>query len=99
MKSYGKSKLVLVLATLIPTFLMQKSISGADLGNRTCKMWEVLEWEITNSSYPVSNPYDLVSNVVFAHESGQTRKIEMFYAVNDTWKFRFCGSKMGKWSF
>ncbi len=99
MKSYGKSKLVLVLAILIPTFLMQKNISAADLGSKTCKMWEVLEWEIANSSYPVSNPYDLVAKAVFTHEGGQTRKIEMFYAGGDKWKFRFCGSKMGKWSF
>ena len=62
-------------------------------------MWEVLEWEMENSAYPVSNPYDLVAKVIFTHEGGQTREIEMFYAGNDTWKFRFCGSKMGRWSF
>jgi len=78
---------------------MQKSISAVDLGSKTCKMWEVLEWEIANSSYPVSNPYDLVAKAVFTHEGGQTRKIEMFYTSSDKWKFRFCGSKMGKWSF
>ena len=99
MKSSEKTKLLLVLATLIPTFLMQKSISAAGLGSKTCKVWEVLEWEIDNSSYPVSNPYDLVAKAVFTHEGGQTRKIEMFYGGGEKWKFRFCGSKMGKWSF
>ena len=99
MKSYGKSKLVLALTTLISIFLVQESVFAVDFGSKTCKMWEVLEWEITNSSYPVSNPYDLVAKAVFTHESGQTRKIEMFYAGGDKWKFRFCGSRMGKWSF
>ncbi len=52
MKSSEKTKLVLVFATLIPTFSMQTSISAADLGSKTCRMWEVLEWEIANSSCP-----------------------------------------------
>ncbi|HCO95407.1 MAG TPA: hypothetical protein DIU00_15900 [Phycisphaerales bacterium] len=99
MKSYGKSKLVLALTTLISIFLVQESVFAVDFGSKTCKMWEVLEWEITNSSYPVSNPFDLVAKAVFSHESGRTRKIEMFYTGGDKWKFRFCGSRMGKWSF
>ena len=99
MKSYGTPKLVLVLAALIPTFLMQESISVVDLGSKTCKMWEVLEWEIENSAYPVSNPYDLVAKAVFTHESGQMRRIEMFYAGSDKWKFRFCGSKWASGHF
>jgi len=98
-KSRSKAKVILAVAVLIPTLSMPRSISGADLGNKTCKMWEVLEWEITNSSYPVSNPYDLVAKVIFKHEGGQTRKIEMFYVGGEKWKFRFCGSKMGQWSF
>ena len=91
-------ELVLVVATLIGGFLMQESVCAVDFGGKTCRMWEVLEWEVANSSYAVSNPYDLVAKAVFTHESGQTRKIEMFYAGGDKWKFRFCGSKPGEWS-
>jgi len=96
---FGKSKLVFLFAIVITPFLIQKSILAVDLGSRTCKMWEVLEWEVANSSCPVSNPYDLVAQAVFTHEGGQTRQIEMFYSGGDKWKFRFCGSKKGKWSF
>jgi len=97
--SGGRGKVVLAAAALIAVLTMHESISAADLGAKTCKMWEVLEWAVKNPAYPTSNSYDLVAKVIFTHESGQTRKIEMFYAGNDTWKFRFCGSKMGKWSF
>jgi len=99
MKSYGNSKSTLALAMLIPVFLIQESVFAVDLGSKTCRMWEVLDWQIVNSSCPASNPYDLVAKVVFTHESGKERKIEMFYAENDKWRFRFCGSRMGKWSF
>jgi len=100
MKLYGKSKLALVLAAIIPTFLMQTSISAADLGSKTCKMWEVLEWEIDNSSCPVSNPYDLVAKVTFTHaDTGSAHTTEMFYDSSNTWKFRFTGTRTGRWTF
>ena len=97
--SGGRGKVVLAAAVLIAVLTMHENIWAADLGAKTCKMWQVLEWAVENPAYPTSNSYDLVAKVIFTHESGQTRKIEMFYAGNDTWKFRFCGSKMGKWSF
>ena len=56
MKSYGNPKLVLALSTLIGMFLMQESVFAVDLGSKACKMWDVLEWQIANSSYPASNP-------------------------------------------
>ena len=43
MKSYGNSKSVLALVTLISIFVMQESISAVDLGSKACKTWEVLE--------------------------------------------------------
>jgi len=88
-----------LLAALIVSFLMQRSVFAVDLGSKTCQVWEVLEWEIANSSRRVSNPYDLVAKAVFTHEDGQTRKIEMFYSACNKWKFRLCGAKTGKWSF
>lgn len=96
---YGKSKRVLVPAILMHVFLIQTWVSATDLGEKTCKIWDVLEWEITNSACPVANPYDLVAKVIFIHESGQTREIEMFHTEKEKWKFRFCGSKPGQWSF
>ncbi|UCG47829.1 MAG: DUF5060 domain-containing protein [Phycisphaerales bacterium] len=98
-KSSAKAKAILTVAALIAVVPIQRSTCAADLGDKSCKVWEVLEWEIENSDCPVSNPYDLVAKVVFTHEGGRTRQIEMFYAGKDTWKFRFCGSRLGKWSF
>ena len=91
--------MILAMATLMSAPLVQQRTSAADLGEKTCKMWDVLEWGIENPGWAVSNPYDLVAQVVFTHESGQTRKTEMFYAGNGVWKFRFCASRMGRWSF
>lgn len=85
--------------TLIAAFIMQASTFAVDPGGKTCKTWDVLEWQVSNPSCPVSNPYDLVAKAIFTHESGHKRKIEMFYAGGDKWKFRFCGSRTGKWSF
>jgi len=96
---YWKVRLLL-LAALLGIPVIQSHALGRDLGNRTCKTWEVLEWEIPNPSCPVDNPYDLVGKVVFTHNpTGRTRTTEMFYAGHGTWKFRFCGSLPGTWSF
>jgi len=98
-KSFEKDRVILAFVVLFAALAMQTTAPAADLGVKSCKMWEVLEWKIDNAASPVSNPYDLVAKVVFNHEDGHTRKIEMFYAGDNTWKFRFCGSKLGKWSF
>ena len=55
------SKLVLTFAAAILTFLAKAEVFAIDLGGKTCKTWEVLEWEIANSTCPVSNPYDIVA--------------------------------------
>jgi hypothetical protein len=99
MESGDRVKAIVATVALLAVLWIQESVSAADLGSKTCKVWDVLEWEITNSDCPVSNPYDLVAKVIFTHEGGQTRKIEMFYAGKGTWKFRFCGSRAGRWSF
>jgi len=58
-----------------------------------------LEWTIHNPSYD-GNPFDLVARVTFTHESGEEERVtEMFYAGNNTWKFRFTGTRIGKWMF
>jgi hypothetical protein len=38
--------------------------------------------------------------VTFVHpESGETRRTQMFYAGDSTWKFRFTGTRVGEWEF
>ena len=80
-KASRKSVTILAVAALIAAISVQERISAAEFGRKTCKLWEVVEWEIENSDFPVSNPYDLVAEVTFTHEDGQTRKIEMFFRL------------------
>jgi hypothetical protein len=58
-----------------------------------------LEWTLSNPGFK-GNPYDIVARVTFVHiDSGETRKTEMFYDGNNIWKFRFTGTRIGKWTF
>ena len=47
------------------------------------------------------NPFDLVAEVTFEHESGkETRTTGMFYAADGKhWKFRFTAGRPGTWTF
>lgn len=78
----------------------QKLMVAAQFGSNTATMWSpTLEWTLKNDSFD-GNPFDLVAKVTFTHESGKaTRTTEMFYAGDDTWKFRFTGTRLGKWAF
>ena len=56
------------------------------------------EWSI---EYPGAsgNPFDVEATALFTHrDSGATRRSLMFYAGDDTWKFRFTGVRTGTWS-
>jgi len=63
-------------------------------------LWSpTLEWTLKNESYE-GNPFDLVAEVTFTHDSGKHKHVtEMFYAGNNTWKFRFTGTRTGEWTF
>lgn len=67
--------------------------------DKTAVMWQMVEWSLNNPSH-TGNPFDLVAKVSFHHESGEeTRVTEMFYDGDDTWKFRFTGTRTGRWTF
>jgi hypothetical protein len=62
-------------------------------------MWQTAEWSIDNNSWS-DNPFDIVAEVEFINgENGEVRRTKMFYAGNNTWKFRFTGTSMGAWTF
>jgi Domain of unknown function (DUF5060) len=62
-------------------------------------MWEYKEWAVDNPSWS-GNKYDVVATATFTHtSSGSTHVTEMFYDGSNTWKFRFTGTKTGKWTF
>ena len=75
---------------------------GPSLGygqDRTGAVWETLEWSVNNGDY-TGNPYDLIATVTFKHQgSGTQRVTEMFYDGDNTWHWRFTGTKTGTWEF
>ena len=63
------------------------------------QVWETLEWTKNNATFS-GNPYDLVAKAVFKHPaSGSNHTTEMFYVGGNKWKFRFTGTKTGKWTY
>ena len=57
------------------------------------------EWSVSNNTWD-GDPFDVRATVTFVHNaSGEKRTTEMFYAGNNTWKFRFTGTRNGEWSF
>jgi hypothetical protein len=62
-------------------------------------MWLYEEWSLENTSHE-GNPFDLDAQVTFSHaDSDETRTTAMFYAGDDTWNFRFTGTRLGRWQF
>lgn len=72
---------------------------AADLGDATAHLWEYVEWSLSNASC-AGNPFDLSAQVTFVHQdSNEVRSTAMFYDENNTWKFRFTGTRTGTWRF
>ena len=72
------------------------ALADANLDQTGTQWHPYLEWSLTNTSHS-GNPYDLEATASFQHPDGETRRTEMFYAGNDTWKFRFTGTRTGAW--
>ncbi len=70
-----------------------------NLGDQPAVIWEYEELSVQNPSWS-GNPFNLVATVTFEHLDSDNRHItEMFYVGNNIWKFRFTGTKLGKWSY
>ena len=99
MTSYGKCRFnVCLTSCLVLTSaagLFGNGVRAEDLGNRSTRMWECVEFTLTNPTWS-GNPFDLVATATFTH-AGETRITEMFYAGSDTWKFRCTGTRIGVW--
>lgn len=86
----------LFLFLMIKLFCAQLIFSQETING---EMWEYLEWEVYNPTYS-GNPFDLIANIEFIHSSsGEIILSQMFYDSNDTWKFRFTGTKLGEWNY
>jgi hypothetical protein len=72
---------------------------GRGFGNREGVMWQCLEWSIEDVSHS-GNPFDIAAKATFMHvDSGKERVTEMFHDGDDTWCFRFTGTRSGEWTF
>ncbi len=70
-----------------------------DLGTQTAKMWRCVEWSLPDVAYS-GDPFDASASVTFRHwDSGRERTTEMFYDGSSTWRFRFTGTRAGRWTF
>jgi len=70
-----------------------------DLGTKATQMWECTEWGLPDVAQ-AGNPFDAAAAVTFHHwDSGVERTTQMFHDGNNTWRFRFTGTRAGKWTF
>jgi hypothetical protein len=88
---------VAYLVFIAATAMLGGRAGANDLGNGNARMWETKEYRLSNTTWS-GNPFDLVATVTFTHAK-EKRTTEMFYAGNDTWKFRFTGTRTGVWEF
>lgn len=97
----GQTPVVAIAAVLLLTIVGPQGES-AEFQQRVVKQWyPSLEWRIDDVTVGDDmNPFDVVASVVFEHdESGETIRTGMFHDGAGTWKFRFTGTKVGRWSF
>jgi len=85
-----------LLAMLV--MILAAGCSSKTFPDKTIHIWNVAEWSITNPGV-VDQSFDLIADVIFTHENGETRETQMFYDGGSTWKFRFCGTLTGEWQF
>jgi len=73
---------------------------GAQTLDRAGTQWApFLEWSLQNPTFE-GNPFDVLAAATFVHaDSGETRTTEMFHDGGSAWKFRFTGTRPGKWTF
>ncbi len=99
-KSPTFPKTIIILAILTSVVFSPFQSNAKDFfPHQTGTQWTpFLEWSIRNFSFQ-GNRFDLIATVTFQHAEGEKRTTEMFYAGDETWKFRFTGTQMGQWTF
>ena len=68
--------------------------------DRVGTLWApYIEWSVENSAFE-GNPFDVIATATFVHEkSGEQQTTGMFYEGDNTWRFRFTATRVGKWTF
>lgn len=92
--SYPPASYFILIFTIL---LISNQTQAHHLGNKQAHMWEYIEYSLDNPTWS-ANPFDLVATVTFTHDKEQ-RVTEMFYVGNNSWNFRFTGTRTGQWKF
>jgi len=73
---------------------------GQQLADKTGYLNEpYLEWEIQWNYPEGEDPYEVMAKAIFTNTSINERKISlMYYAGDNTWGFRFTGTRIGTWN-
>ncbi len=86
------------------TLFVDARLSGDDPADRRLparrgKQWApYLEWTLSNPGFE-GNPFELLATATFTHErTGARHRTGMFHAGNENWKFRFSGTRPGRWT-
>ncbi len=98
MTKNGIQFLFIVSLLLTGIIISHETTAKESLDREGIQWFPFLEWSLENPTY-TGNPFDLLATVTFTHASGERRSTGMFYAGNDTWKFRFTGTRTGEWTF
>ncbi len=90
---------VFIVLLLIGALAYGGGIDKKSFTTRPATMWEYEEWSVGNPSWN-GNEYDVVATVTFTHtNTGSAHTTEMFYDGSNAWKFRFTGTRTGRWTF
>ncbi len=88
-------KILFVLSIVLFT----SSPFAEDFGQKEIQMWQTTEWSVDDVNVD-GNPFDTVAKVYFHHQSsGLKHTTEMFYDDAGNYRFRFTGTRSGKWIF
>ncbi len=73
--------------------------SRAAAAPREATQWLPTEWVVAGVEHE-GNPFDAVARVTFDHEASGERRITEMFAVGDgEWRFRFTGTRPGRWTY
>ncbi len=87
---------ILLISILVNIITFSQNL---DEFNKTTKLWEPYV-DFTVVGLTNINPFDEIAFVTFTNTSTSRKiKTEMYYNLNDEWKFRFTGTEIGTWTF
>jgi len=79
--------------------ILAVAISTATAQTKSVNMWQTTEWSYDNPSYQ-GNPFDVIASATFTHIPTNNKiTTQLFHNGGSTWKFRFTGTQIGKWTF